>query len=85
MKPNKLAYVNKSQFVIMGKYNLSELNIYVVDDDPIFMKIMMQFMEGIKMKLVSPIPFKFSYFDNTSKFFDLVSDSVPGIVILDYR
>lgn len=69
----------------MGKYNLTELNIYVVDDDPIFMKIITQFMEGIKMKLTSPVPFKFSYFDNTSKFFDDADDKTPGIVVLDYR
>ena len=69
----------------MAKNNLSELNIYVVDDDPIFMKIITQFMEGIKFKLTSPVPFKFSYYDNTTKFFDEADSSQIGIVILDYR
>lgn len=69
----------------MGKESLTELNIYVVDDDPIFMKIITQFMEGVKMRLTSPVPFKFSYFDNTSTFFDSANENEAGIVILDYR
>lgn len=69
----------------MNGLKLDELNIYVVDDDPIFMKIITQFMETIKMKLTTPVPFKFSYFDNTSDFFDHANSEKAGIVILDYR
>ncbi len=69
----------------MSKYNLDELNIYVIDDDPIFMKIITQFMEKIKSTLTTPIPFKFSYFDNTNAFYDSADPTIPAIVILDYR
>lgn len=64
---------------------MTELNIYVIDDDPIFMKIITQFMAGLKTKLSYPLPFKFSYYDNSSKFFDEADPNDPGVVILDYR
>ncbi len=64
---------------------MTELNIYVIDDDPIFMKIITQFMEGLKTKLSTSVPFKFSYYDNSSSFFDEADPNIPGIVILDYR
>lgn len=64
---------------------MTELNIYVIDDDPIFMKIISQFMEGLKIKSSTPIPFKFSYYDSTSKFYDEADEKLPGIVVLDYR
>lgn len=69
----------------MAKIKLEELNIYVIDDDPIFMKIITQFLEGIKKKISIPVPFKLSYFDNTADFFEVADDKIPGIVILDYR
>jgi FixJ family two-component response regulator len=71
--------------IVMSKYKLDELNIYVIDDDPIFMKIITQFMEKIKSTLTTPIPFKFWFFDNTGEFFETADPSIPGIVILDYR
>lgn len=64
---------------------LSELNIYVIDDDPIFMKIMTQFLEGVKVKIQAQIPFVFFYLDNTADFFDRAKSNEPGIVVLDYR
>lgn len=69
----------------MKSQPLSQLNIYVIDDDPIFMKIMTQFMEGVKVKIQAKIPFVFYYFDNTADFFDRADENEAGIVVLDYR
>lgn len=69
----------------MGKYNLSELNIFVIDDDPIFMKILTQFLEKVRMNLPNRIPFIFHYHDNTGDFFDSANPEAHGIMVLDYR
>ena len=69
----------------MGKYNLNELHIFVIDDDPIFMKILTQFLEKVRMSLPNRIPFVFHYHDNTGDFFDTANPDVHGIMVLDYR